>query len=156
MMSMGGKSMQLGHESNLFSLPFAAHLGYEMLRSGSSLAEVARVYEARCVAAKASQGLGVLEGEVVGVTDVMIVADALGLGGRTHGQPELLQSLRKCVRKQTAAERAEGGLGKSKCELLCRVLVLEAVVQDFLAPSCTVSFRNDFQVSWTEGFFASR
>lgn len=79
MLSMGGKSMQLGREDALHSLPFAMHLGFGILTGHRDralswperLALVSATYERLTAEAKLRQNIPTIEGLVVGVTDTV-------------------------------------------------------------------------------------
>lgn len=156
MISMGGKSMQVGSEGNLFSLPFAMHLGDGMLRRAAEpwpdrVAATALAYESRCdEAAAESERLGLLDGVVHGVTDTVDVARCLKLVNRPPiPARSVVDALDACVAHYE--RRDPSSLGRADVTLLARVLALRTVARR-LRPSCALCFRDDFCVTWTEGY----
>merc|ERR1712217_744538 len=84
MLSMGGRSMQLGREDALFSLPFAMFLGLEELQKPGRLwkeavASVQALYDGLAISERSKQEIPLVEGTIVGVTDTLDVATPLNL-----------------------------------------------------------------------------
>lgn len=116
----------------------------------------AHAYRAAAATAVAEQGLAPLDGVVVGITDVVDVAEALGL----LDAPPLplvafMASLENCVAQFRNRDRAREGLGRRDVHLLARVLALRAVAGALLAPSARFVCPSAGRLSWTEGFFLS-
>jgi hypothetical protein len=170
MVSMGGKSMQLGREATLCSLPFAMHLGYGLLQEKGGGNEddgrgqqgswpqlvdfVSTSYQQRAAEAVERQRLTPLDGAVVGVTDCVDLARELGLLDRPPiGVARLLDVLDACVTRFANRQGGRSGLVKSEIVLLARAMALAAAARYLFAPSATVTFPSGFAVSWTEGYF---
>lgn len=151
MLSMGGKSMQIACGDALYSLPFAMHSGYDILhdrRGGWSerLARCTREYQ-RMVAVEQERQHFQLQGTFVCVTDIMVLADELGLADKVLLASEVVDVL---------VQRAQALLeARSDKELVhaARVCLLQALLSGLFG-SCLISFRSDFKVSWPAGFFA--
>jgi endonuclease/exonuclease/phosphatase family metal-dependent hydrolase len=149
--SMGGRSMQIGREASLYSLPFAAHWGRAVLRDAppdadwaALVASVSTSYERMCAEVQAAEHIAQIEGSVVGIVDVVDMARRAGIAERTLAVAELCEAMDAEVRKHSQQRGAENHLGQ--------VLAFRAVVRQLLAPTCTVSFAN-FKVNWAEGWF---
>ena len=166
MISMGGKSMQCGRESRLFSLPFAMHLGFELLQRDAAqtpwrvrVESAAAEYQQRCAEAAAMQGLEPLEGGIVGITDLVDMARALKLADRPPlSKAQLLHALDECVRWYTSQPDSGEGvsvgrrIGKADLTLLARALALRAVAERLMADTATIRFPSGFAITWTEGY----
>lgn len=158
MISLGGKSMQIGSESNLFSLPFAMHLGYGMLKKHESqsqswrelVAATTREYERQCDAATDGTRIALLDGAIWGVTDTVDVARCLKIVNRPPMPVGvLIETLDACVAHYTDSDSS--AFSRADITLLARVLALRTVAKR-LKPSCAICFSDDFEVTWTEGF----
>ena len=97
-------------------------------------------------------------GLVVGVTDVMDVAEPLGLVDQPPLlAPELVVRLESLV-AELRKSGGPGDLSRSSLHLLARALALAAVARTLLAPTATLifpHFPSAVRVSWTEGYFVS-
>mmetsp|Transcript_50225 Transcript_50225/g.58627 ORF Transcript_50225/g.58627 Transcript_50225/m.58627 type:complete len:293 (+) Transcript_50225:38-916(+) len=156
MISMGGKSMQIGCEANLFSLPFAMHLGYGMLKKSRNgpwrerVAAAAHEYEAKCDEAAENDRIALLDGTIWGVTDTVDVAISLKIVNRSPMPVgNLIEALDACATYYTESDPLV--LDCDDMTLLARVLALRTVAKK-LKPSCAISFRSDFGVTWAEGY----
>lgn len=159
MISLGGKSMQLGREDSLVSLPFAMHLGYDLLQTAGpswidNISAANRAYEMATERAISDQQLEPISGLVVGVTDVMDVATSLQLiDGLPISRDEFLKVLGLCVdsfRKDSCVN-----LSHHDFHLLARSLALQAVVGALLTPDAQLIFPSTAVVTWTGGFFCA-
>jgi hypothetical protein len=157
MLSLGGKSMQLGREGCLSSLPFAMHLGFDLLQAAgpswpADVATVQLAYASAAAAAVALQGLQPLDGLVVGVTDAVDVGEALGLlDAPPLSRDALLQALTGCV--GTFRDMPRDRLSRADFQLLARAMAVHAAAAALLAPTARFAFPSAGRVSWTEGFF---
>lgn len=157
MLSLGGKSMQLGREGCLTSLPFAMHLGYDLLQSAgpswpADVAAAQRAYATAAASAVSLQGLQLIDGLVAGVTDAVDVGEALGLlDAPPLPRDALLQALTTCVGKFRDMSRDR--LARADFLLLARALAVHAAAAAMLAPEASFVFPSAGRVSWTEGFF---
>jgi len=158
MMSMGGKSMQLGREKALYSLPFAMHMGYDFLIENDKLEWRERIpaLEAEYVRLASEemsrQGIGLIEGTVVGITDTVQVAKKLQLVGKTMKVKDFLEALTAEIDKFMQLE-SMNGLKRENVVFAARVILMKAVIATIIDPEAHLLFRDDFKVSWTAGFF---
>jgi len=157
MISMGGKSMQLGAEGSLFSLPFAMHLGYGELRRSKSpwpltVKAVGDLYRLRCEEEFERQQPPVIEGKVACITDVLDVAKALQFVDMELSAKELLDVLDACIDGYIEKEEPSS-LTTSDFSLLARSLLVRAVVVHFFSQECTFLSRSDWNLNWTFGYF---
>ena len=160
MLSMGGRSMQIGHgePAAVCSLPFAAFSGRDVLASAESAwparVEACRLmYEERCRAERQRQGLPLLRGRFLAVTDMHAVADFAGLGPATLSAEKLVPQLRAAVEAAVAELERSGG----HCEKptrIARVIAAEVVLRLLFAPDAEINFPSSLTVSWTVGYFA--
>ena len=167
MLSMGGKSMQCGREESLFSLPFAMHLGFDLLqRTALAVPWRARVeataaeYERRCTEAAIVQALEPLDGRLIGVTDLVDMARLLKLADQPPlSKARLLQVLDECMHwyaaRPDAAEGANPSVSNVDVTLLARALALRAVAARLMAETATIQFPSGFAITWTEGYLHS-
>ena len=135
------------------------HLGFDLLAQSSRASwpsdvdAVAEAYMAAAEAAAADQGLEPISGAVVGVTDVVDVAEALGLlDAPPIPVAAFREALEACVRgcKERGARAA---LSRGEVQNLARVLALRAVAATLLALDATLSIPSAGRLSWTLGFF---
>ena len=158
MLSMGGKSMQIGRASGeLHSLPFAMHVGHAMLRPhrGAApwrerVAAAAAAYDARCAESWARPPLD--ESVVAGVTDTVAVALQMGFANQPVAVESFVAALEACEAEMSA--RDEAGLRSPEDYIFtARVLLLRRVLGRVFPPQCRLVFSDRFSVSWTEGYF---
>jgi len=155
MLSMGGKSMQIACGDAVYSLPFAMHLGYEILHEdclswSDRLAQCASKYH-QLVALEVDKQSFSLDGTFVGVTDTVHVASELGLLNRLLSKEDLLSVLSSRAKELANFDSKQQG-DRRLLVHAARVLLLRAVIADLFSKACFI-FRGDFEVSWTAGFF---
>jgi len=158
MLSMGGRSMQIGLAKGsgsaciAYSLPFSKYSGLPILQDASMaswskrLDACLKMYSDKCAEEKNKQGLPVLEGTVFGVEGTLDVATALGIVDKPLHAQELLSLLEATLTKWKSKD------GPSKhLELHTAVPLMYAVVKTFFS---SAEFRFDFNVSWAQGYLA--
>eukprot|EP00928_Gymnodinium_smaydae_P029507 TRINITY_DN22203_c0_g1_i1.p1 TRINITY_DN22203_c0_g1~~TRINITY_DN22203_c0_g1_i1.p1 ORF type:complete len:319 (+),score=39.06 TRINITY_DN22203_c0_g1_i1:78-959(+) len=158
MLSMGGKSMQLGTEGALYSLPFAMHLGYDALQSASlcwpdRIAALGMEYRRRVEEEQKVQQISTLEGNICGITDTVDAARQLGLVNRPLTVQDFLAVVSAKVASFMSREQGDAGLSRGDYVLIARLMLLDAVLSILVSPASTLAFRDDFVASWTAGFF---
>ncbi len=153
MLTMGGKSMQLGGDDALYSFPFAMHLGYEELQRADpalpwreSVASVSDLFDERCAAEWERPPLA--HAKVCCATDCTCVGERLRLLNRPVRASEFIQAVDTAV--VWLGDRS--GLQPRDLIFLARALAMRAVVARALAPDCVLLFSERFAVNWVEGY----
>lgn len=160
MLSMGGRSMQIGWGSaaapNLQSLPFAAFVGVEQLAASAGtwserISACRERYQDLCAAAQERQGLPLLSGMFFCVTDTLDVAEWAGLTNHNLSAARLVAHLG--ARLDTISRELHPEENKRRVLLeIARAIAVETVAARLFSPDAEFAFM-DLQVSWTFGFF---
>lgn len=159
MLSMGGRSMQIGSGSSAYSLPFAAFFGHdEMIALSGTWRErfgaCREKYAALCVAVREQQTLPQFRGRFVCITDTLHVARFANLLDETLDADAVVRALGVRL-SESAAQLTDKQISREESLELARVLAVEAVVGQLFAPEAELYFPN-LSVSWTAGFFFER
>jgi len=161
MLSMGGRSMQVGTpEDDVYSLPFSAKYARRLLEDEerseswpSRIRSCRRFFAEKCTAVQASQNLPTFKGTFVAATDVNEVGFACGLvGGPPITAAELTLVLE--TRLKELIQRDPAGYS-SRRSFVAQLLAVEATVRCFFDHDAQLVF-TDNDVSWVHGYFGGR